>query len=133
MDNNLDLNYCACTRSPTSSNDKSSGGSASRRAPAQDVRSARGWVWLRGAPPGPTGGAVASPWTPSSVEKVTIIVFIMGGATYAELRLIYELMNPRIEENRKYADNYNIVIGSTDLLTPGKFFSLVGKLPPIVS
>ena len=134
MDDKLDINYCACTRPPVSNDSKSSGGSAGSKATAGDVRSARGWVWQRGgAPSGQTGGAGATPGAVSPMDKATIVVFIMGGVTYAELRLIYELMNPKIEENRKWADNYNIVIGSTDLITPAKFFSLVGKLPPIVS
>ena len=133
MDNKLDINYCACTRAPLSSDGKFSGGSAGAKQTDQQAKSARGWVWQRGQASGPSGGAGANLGAGSPMGRATIIVFIMGGATYAELRLIYELMDSRIDENKKWADNYNIIIGSTDLITPAKFFSLVGKLPPIVN
>ena len=126
MEDKLDFSYCAGTKGPPASDGKDNGGAGKKGT--GDVRSARGWVWQRGATPS-TG---ASSGIQGSVgDRASIIVFIMGGVTYAELRMVYDLMNTRIEENRKYADNYNIVIGSTDIVTPLKFFSLVEKLPAV--
>ena len=128
MEDKLDFSYCAGTKGPPPSDGKSNGGAGQKGT--GDVRSARGWVWQRGVTPA-SGASSGSQGVVG--DRATIIVFIMGGVTYAELRLVYDLMNTRMEENRKYADNYNIVIGSTDIVTPIKFFNLVQKLPPVVA
>ncbi|KAI6646610.1 Syntaxin-binding protein 1 [Oopsacas minuta] len=131
MDEKLDYSYCAGTRGPVASDGKASG-EAAHKGSDLDAKSKRGWVWQRGT--GVPGGPKGSSGSQGAIGgRATIIVFIMGGVTYAELRLVYELMSTKIDENRKYADNYSIVIGSTDLVTPTKFFNLVEKLPPIVA
>ena len=129
MNDKLDLNYCACTRTSAASS-KDLGDDPGATGSDTPAKSARGWKWRKEGP-GQAGGVIGGPGPISVTDKATVIVFIMGGVTYAELRVVYELMT--LPENRKYADNYNIVIGSTDLLTPAKFFNLVGKLPPIVT
>ena len=95
MEDKLDFSYCAGTKGPPASNEKANGGAGQKGA--GDVRSARGWKWQRGDAP----SSGASSGSQGAVgDRATIIVFIMGGVTYAELRLVYDLMNTRIAENR---------------------------------
>eukprot|EP01137_Pigoraptor_chileana_P005928 Opistho-2@2973 len=83
---------------------------ASGDAGAQSVRSSKpGWA---NKAKEKKEGKDASPWKVEAKAGPKIIVFVLGGVTYSELRVAYEVMRSRQRE---------VVIGSTHLLTPKRF------------
>ena len=54
--------------------------------------------------------------------KERIIIFIVGGCTFSEMRVAYEVTN---SNERK---NWEVVIGGTQLLTPHKFLQHLKEL-----
>ena len=59
--------------------------------------------------------------TPSTQTSAPVIVFIAGGMTFSEARVIYQVSEKR---------NKNIYFGSTDYLTPDKFCADLLALKP---
>lgn len=63
----------------------------------------------------PPKGPVATTWRKPKKQKEdnrpVYIVFVLGGVTFSEMRLIYSMLDPKV----------NIIIGSTDILTPERF------------
>lgn len=62
-------------------------------------------MFFQGAPRAPTGAK--------------LIVFVIGGATYSEIRSVYEIAE---------AYNRDVFIGTTELLRPGNFIEHLGHL-----
>jgi len=62
----------------------------------------------------PKGPTVATPWRKPKKQKEdnrpVYIVFVLGGVTFSEMRLIYSM-----------PEKANIIIGSTDILNPARF------------
>ena len=63
-----------------------------------------------------SSGAVAKKGGP------TIIIFIVGGMTYSEMRAVYEA-----------STNCELIIGSTHISTPQDFLGKVKELKPLVA
>lgn len=60
------------------------------------------WNWIPDAAAGKTGGAQATAAAAPKKQGPTIILFIVGGMTYSEMRAAYEVAN---------ATDYQIIIG----------------------
>ncbi len=54
----------------------------------------------------------------------TIIIFVVGGMTYSEMRAAYEA---------SAATNCEVIIGSTHIVTPTRFMDQLKDLKPLVA
>jgi len=63
---------------------------------------------------------------PQPVQKTgpTIIVFVIGGMTYSEMRAAYEAAQ---------SSSYEVVIGSTNIITPTEFLGQLKELKPLTT
>lgn len=64
--------------------------------------------------------------TAGAVKKggPTIILFVVGGMTYSEMRAVYEASD---------ATNCEVIIGSTHIITPSRFMDQLKDLKPLVT
>merc|ERR1711953_624452 len=76
---------------------------------------------------GPTTGGRYGGWHGGNKEKVTnqknvprVLVYVMGGATFSEFRVGYEVSNDR--------KNWEVIVGGSQILTPEVFLTEVQKL-----
>ncbi|CAI8007026.1 Syntaxin-binding protein 1 [Geodia barretti] len=115
----LDESYAPFIRKPRSSSSSasgwSSGTSASSAAGITTTSVRQRWNWI----PTQRGGGVDKEAGP------TIMIFIVGGMTYSEMRAIYEIS--------KTTSDCEVIIGATHVLTPNSFLGQLKKLRPLVS
>lgn len=68
--------------------------------------------------------ATAAAATTTKKGGPTIIIFVVGGMTYSEMRAAYEA---------SATTNYEVVIGSTHIITPEEFMQQLKSLKPLVA
>lgn len=123
----LDESYAPFIRKPRSTSSGaggwSSGGSSSGASGITTTSVRQRWNWV---PTQRAGGGAESKQS-QAVKKAgpTIIIFIIGGMTYSEMRAIYEVS--------KTSTDCEVVIGSTHVITPNSFLGQLKKLRPLVN
>jgi syntaxin-binding protein 1 len=117
VEGNLDQSYCPILYDHPSSTPSHTPATATSSAPiAQSVRSdQQRWKWVnkkRGA---------SQPHPPQEeVAKPRLIVFVVGGVTYSEIRAAYTVA--------QQFPTHDIVIGSTHIITPRDFIGHLNEL-----
>lgn len=121
----LDDSYCAWLRGkprPTSTSlSSSSPATAQTGVTGTSVR--QRWNWIpkdnKDTKSGPGAAAAAA-----KKSGPTIIIFIVGGLSYSEMRAAYDASE---------ATNREVIVGSTGILTPSEFLGGLKNLKPLVT
>lgn len=112
----LDEGYCPYLRGKPRPSSMAAMTSSTTSAPGTSVR--QRWNWI------PSQKPDAKEAPQAKKEGPTIIIFIVGGMTYSEMRAVYEVA--------KASSTHDVIIGSTSIISPGDFLGDLQELRPMV-